>query len=145
MMMTLWPLGFGVGEEQGRQWWGSGDCVKGVGFPPLHASGKRSHSSLRLSAMNLGSRASYRHDDRGPLPTDLMATLPFKTLTGEASGTHWDQPNIDCIYINDESAYEITNIRISSTTNKKTNLQQLFQQDISSTNIFLIKIKSIGH
>jgi hypothetical protein len=30
--------------------------------------------------MNLSSRASYRHDDRGPLPTDLVITLPFKAL-----------------------------------------------------------------
>jgi hypothetical protein len=40
MTTTPWLLGFGVGEEQGRQWCGSGDCVKGVGFPPLRASGK---------------------------------------------------------------------------------------------------------
>jgi hypothetical protein len=61
--------------------------MKRVGFLPLRASGKRSCSSLRLSTVNLGSRASYRHDDRGPLLTDLVVTPPFKTLTGEASGT----------------------------------------------------------
>jgi hypothetical protein len=87
MTTTPWPLGFGVGEEQGRQWWGSGDCAKGVSFPPLRASGKRSRSSLRLSPVNLGSCASYRHSGRGPLPTDPVVTPPFKALTGEASGT----------------------------------------------------------
>jgi hypothetical protein len=30
--------------------------------------------------MNLGSRASYRYDDRGPLPTDLVVTPPIKAL-----------------------------------------------------------------
>jgi hypothetical protein len=61
--------------------------VKRVGFPPLRALGKRSRSSLGLSTMNLGSRASYEHGGRGPLPTDLMVTPPFKALTGEAPGT----------------------------------------------------------
>jgi hypothetical protein len=58
-----------------------------VNFPPLCASGKRSRSSLELSTMNLGSCASYRHGGRDPLPTDLVVTPPFKTLTGEVSGT----------------------------------------------------------
>jgi hypothetical protein len=62
--------------------------VKRVGFPPLRASGKRSRSSLRLSTVNLGSRAFfYRHDVRGPLTTDLVVTPPFKALTGKAPGT----------------------------------------------------------
>jgi hypothetical protein len=56
-------------------------AVGGVGFPLLCASGKQSRSSLRLSPMNLGSRAFYRHGDMGLLPTDLVVTLPFKTLT----------------------------------------------------------------
>jgi hypothetical protein len=58
-----------------------------VGFPPLRASEKRTSLSLRLSPVNLGSRASYRHDGRDPLPTDLVVMPPFKALTGEASGT----------------------------------------------------------
>jgi hypothetical protein len=86
-MTTLWPLGFDVGEKQGRQRWGSGDCVKGVSFSPLRASEKRFRSSLLLNPVNLGSRASYSHDGRGPLPTDPVVTPPFKILTGEASGT----------------------------------------------------------
>jgi hypothetical protein len=61
--------------------------VKRVGFPPLHASRKWSRSSLGLSTVNLGSRASYRHDGRGPLPMDLVVTPLFKALTGETSGT----------------------------------------------------------
>jgi hypothetical protein len=66
---------------------GSGDCAKGVGFPPLRASRKRSHSSLRLSTVNLCSRASYRHGGRDPLPTDLVVTPLLKTLTEETSET----------------------------------------------------------
>jgi hypothetical protein len=31
--------------------------------------------------VNLGSRASYRHDGRGPLSTDLVVMPPFKALT----------------------------------------------------------------
>jgi hypothetical protein len=42
---------------------------------------------LGLSAVNLGSRASYRHGGRDPLPTDLVVTPPFEALTGEAPGT----------------------------------------------------------
>jgi hypothetical protein len=61
--------------------------VKRVGFPPLRASGKRSCSSLGLSTVNLDSRASYRHDGRGPLPMDLTVTPPFKALTGEEPET----------------------------------------------------------
>jgi hypothetical protein len=61
--------------------------VKGVGFPALRASGKQTRSSLRVSPVNLGSRASYKHGGRDPLPTDPVVTPPFKTLTGEASGT----------------------------------------------------------
>jgi hypothetical protein len=61
--------------------------VKRVGFPPLRASGKQSHSSLGLSTMNLDSRASYRHGGRGPLPTVLVVTPPFKALMGEAPVT----------------------------------------------------------
>jgi hypothetical protein len=61
--------------------------VKRVGFPPLRASGKRSRSSVRLSMVKLGSRASYRYGGRGPLPTDLVVTPPFKALTGKAPGT----------------------------------------------------------
>jgi hypothetical protein len=61
--------------------------MKRVDFPSLRASGKRSRSSLGLSTVNLGSRASYRHDGRGPLPTNLVLTPPFKALTGEAPGT----------------------------------------------------------
>jgi hypothetical protein len=49
--------------------------------------GKRSHSSLRLSSVNLDSRVSYRHGGRGPLPTDPVITPPFKALTGEAPRT----------------------------------------------------------
>jgi hypothetical protein len=58
---------------------GSGDCAKGVDIPPLRDSGKQSRSSLLLSPVNLGSRASYRHDGRDPLPTDPVVTPPFKT------------------------------------------------------------------
>jgi hypothetical protein len=32
--------------------------------------------------MNLGSRASYRHSGRSPLPTDLVVTSPIKALRG---------------------------------------------------------------
>jgi hypothetical protein len=64
---------------------GSGEVVAaigGVGFPPLRASGKWSRSSLLGQApMNLGSRASYRHGGRSPLPTNLVATPPFKAPT----------------------------------------------------------------
>jgi hypothetical protein len=61
--------------------------VKRVGFPPLRASGKRFRSSLGLNQVNLDSRASYRYDGKGPLPTDLVVTLLFKALTGEAPRT----------------------------------------------------------
>jgi hypothetical protein len=44
-------------------------------------------SLLGLIPVNLGSRASYRHDGRGPLPTNPVVTPPFKALTGEAPGT----------------------------------------------------------
>jgi hypothetical protein len=77
-----WPLQLGVevGEGGGgvRQW-----C-----FPPLWAFGKLDPLTLRVFARstNLGSRASYRHGGRDPLPTKRRET-PIKTLTGEASGT----------------------------------------------------------
>jgi hypothetical protein len=64
----------------------SGGCTKRVGFPPLRASEKRSHSSLGLSQVNLGSRGSYKHGGRGPQSTDLVVTPSFKALTGEAPG-----------------------------------------------------------
>jgi hypothetical protein len=51
--------------------------------------------------VNLGSRASYRHGGRDPLPTDLVVTPLFKALTGKAPETrspteprHSDQSNI---------------------------------------------------
>jgi hypothetical protein len=37
---------------------------------------------LGLSPMNFGSRAYYRHDGRGSLPTDLVMMLLIKTLIG---------------------------------------------------------------
>jgi hypothetical protein len=61
-----------------RREWASHRCVP---------QGKQSRSSLRLSSMNLGSRASYRHDGRGSLPTDPVVTPPFKALTGETPRT----------------------------------------------------------
>jgi hypothetical protein len=39
-------------------------------------------SLLGLSPVNLGSRASYRHDGRDPLPTDLVVTPSIKALRG---------------------------------------------------------------
>jgi hypothetical protein len=53
-----------------------------MGFPPLRDSGNRIREFLRLSPMNLGSRASYRHSGRSPLPTDLVLTSPIKALRG---------------------------------------------------------------
>jgi hypothetical protein len=38
--------------------------------------------TIRSSTMNLGSRASYRHGGRGPLPMDLVVTPPIKALRG---------------------------------------------------------------
>jgi hypothetical protein len=37
-------------------------------------------SLLGLSMVNLGSRASYRHGDRGPLPINLVVTPSIKAL-----------------------------------------------------------------
>jgi hypothetical protein len=75
--MTPWPLGLGVGEEQGRRWRDSDDCAKGVDFPPLRALEKRTRSSLRVKPANLGSRASYRHGGRGPLPHGSSGDAPI--------------------------------------------------------------------
>jgi hypothetical protein len=38
-------------------------------------------------AANLGSRASYRHSDRGPLSMNLGENVPIKTLSGGVTGT----------------------------------------------------------
>jgi hypothetical protein len=38
--------------------------------------------TIRLSTVNLDSRASYMHGSRGPLPTDLVVTPPIKALSG---------------------------------------------------------------
>jgi hypothetical protein len=53
---------------------------------------------------NLGSRASYRHGGRSPLPTNYRKMPLIKALTGETPGTqsptelwHWDQSNSDVI------------------------------------------------
>jgi hypothetical protein len=60
-----------------RQWrrseeWASHRCVpRGNGLVLL----------FRSSPVNLSLRASYRHDSRGPLPTDLMITPLFKAIT----------------------------------------------------------------
>jgi hypothetical protein len=69
--------------------------------------GIRLVSLLVFSSVNLGSRAFYRHGDRGPLPTDLVVTPPIKALRGEAPGTrspteprHWDQLNIPPLDLN---------------------------------------------
>jgi hypothetical protein len=42
-------------------------------------------SLLVFGTVNLDLRASYRHDGRGQLPTDLVVTPPIKALTGETS------------------------------------------------------------
>jgi hypothetical protein len=60
-----------------RQWrwleeWASHRCVPRGNGPVL---------LFGLSPVNLGSCASYRHGGRGPLPTDLVVTPPFKALT----------------------------------------------------------------
>jgi hypothetical protein len=64
---------------------GSGEAVAavgGVGFPPLRASGKRSRSSLLVKPGDPRFACFfYRHGGRGPLPTDLVVTPPFKALT----------------------------------------------------------------
>jgi hypothetical protein len=61
-----WPLQLDVEVGDGggdtRQW-----C-----FPPLRAFGKSDPLTLRVflaHSTNLGSRASYKHGGRGPLPT----------------------------------------------------------------------------
>jgi hypothetical protein len=41
-------------------------------------------SLLGLSTVDLGSHASYRHDDRGPLPTDLVVTERIFLVNGGA-------------------------------------------------------------
>jgi hypothetical protein len=41
-------------------------------------------SLLELSPVKLGSRASYRHDDRDTLPTKRKRTSLINALTGEA-------------------------------------------------------------
>jgi hypothetical protein len=51
------------------------------GFPTLYAFRNRSHFLIG-QPMNLGSRASYMHDSRGPLPTDLVSTPLIKALRG---------------------------------------------------------------
>jgi hypothetical protein len=38
--------------------------------------------TIRSSTVNLSSRAFYRHDDRHPLPADLVVTPLIKTLRG---------------------------------------------------------------
>jgi hypothetical protein len=60
-----------------RQWrrseeWASHRCVPQGNGPVL---------LFRSSPVNLGLRASYMHDGRGPLSTDLVATPLFKVLT----------------------------------------------------------------
>jgi hypothetical protein len=84
----------GGGEAVATAWreWTSHRCMP-QGIEPL--------SLLEFNPVNLGSRASYRHSGRGPLPTKHRGTPPIKALTGEAPGTrspteprHWDQPNI---------------------------------------------------
>jgi hypothetical protein len=56
-----------------RKEWASHRCVaQGIGPVIL----------LGLSLVNLGSRASYRHGGRGPLPTDLVVTPLIKVLRG---------------------------------------------------------------
>jgi hypothetical protein len=70
--------GSGEAVATARKEWASHHCVP-QGNGPVRLLG--------LSTMNLGSRASYRHGGRDPLPTDLVVTPPFKALTGEASGT----------------------------------------------------------
>jgi hypothetical protein len=70
-----------------RREWASHHCVP-RGNGPIHLLG--------LSMMNLDSCAFYRHDGRDPLPTDLVVTPPFKTLTGEAPGTRsFTEPDIE--------------------------------------------------
>jgi hypothetical protein len=67
-----------------RQW----RLREGSGLPTAACLGETvSFVSLRLSPVNLGSRASYRHGGRGALPTDPVVTPSFKALTGEAPGT----------------------------------------------------------
>jgi hypothetical protein len=122
--MTPWPLQLGVQVGDGgggaRQW-----C-----FPPLRAFGKSDPLTLRVLAQqaNLGSRASYRHSGRGPLPTKRRETPPIKALTGEAPGTrspteprHGDQPNILPLGLN------ISRL-ILKTQKFRTNLNTISQQ-----------------
>jgi hypothetical protein len=66
-----------------RQW----RLHEGSGLPTAACLRETDRSSLRVKPVNLGSRASYRHGGRGPLPMDPVVTPPFKALTGEAPGT----------------------------------------------------------
>jgi hypothetical protein len=80
--------------------------MKGLGFPPLRASGKRSRSPLRLSTVNLNLRASYRHGGKDSLPTDSVVTPPFKTLClqlffyGSLFYNPWDGLQCFCKFLN---------------------------------------------
>jgi hypothetical protein len=57
-----------------RKEWTFHHCVpQGIG--PVSLLGLK-------TTVNLGSRASYRHGDKGPLPTDLVVMSPIKTLRG---------------------------------------------------------------
>jgi hypothetical protein len=66
-----------------RQW----RLREGSGLRTVRPRGNGPVRLLGFSPVNLGSRASYRHDGRGPLSTDPVVTPPFKALTGEAPET----------------------------------------------------------
>jgi hypothetical protein len=63
---------------------GSGEAVAGSEEWASHRCVPRGNSPVllfRSSPVNLGSRASYRHGVRDPLPMDLVVTPLFKALT----------------------------------------------------------------
>jgi hypothetical protein len=82
MRMTPWPSARGVEVGEG----GSGCGARQWGFPPLRAFERSDPQILRSGMVNVGLRASYRHDGRGPLTTDLVKMLPIKTLIGDVKG-----------------------------------------------------------
>jgi hypothetical protein len=58
-------------------------AVHGSGASHLYVpSGIRPPFSVRSSTVNLGLLASYKHDGRGPLPTDQVVTPLIKVLRG---------------------------------------------------------------